>query len=295
MAVLVQGWRRGRHRFAIGCALAGSFLTLPVIVEIERWKEYYFHPRHAFFLLPTFAIVAAAGLLSTLHGLDPLRWTTTRDTTRDGAYAALSVLLIVATQAVPIARHLANPQQRFARTKTLRDFKALTQHLRDRVEALPPDRVYLLLAERGRPGHIGNPMLAKYLQWYGLANRVVLRGVDHPHDVRVDLARECPDGCAGRPAARVQKRLGAIGPFNARREMLDLVGVAAAPQTAAPVGAVGLLHYWRYLGGPPRHAPDFAVSTYRGISLFEKLAPARSPRTGDDPIGSLEAPGSVPP
>lgn len=261
--------KRGRERLSIALGMVLSFGAIPIIVEIERWKAYYFHPRHAFFLLPIFAIVAAAGLLAALRGLDPLQRTRLTEERRRTAYTTLVLLLVITTQLVPLVDHVENPKPWFQRSKTLRQYNRLTQHLKDRVEALGDDEVYLLVAERRLPGHIGNPVLAKYLQWHGLDDRVVLRGTDDPTKTRLATARLCPDGCVGQPAARVQQKLGAVGPFNSRRRMLELVEVSATPQTRAPVGAVGLLQYWRLSGGPPRRAPNFDVSTHVGMSLFE--------------------------
>lgn len=268
--------KRGRERLSIAVGMVLSFGAIPIIVEIERWKAYYFHPRHAFFLLPIFAIVAAAGLLAALRGLDPLRRTRLTDDQRRTAYATLGLLLVIATQAVPLSSHLENPKSWFQRSKTLRQYHLLTRHLKDRVATLGEDEVYLLIVERRLPGHIGNPVLAKYLEWHGLDDRVVLRGTDDPTKTRLTTARLCPDGCVGEPAARVQRKIGAIGPFNSRRQMLELVEVSATPQTGAPVGAVGLLQYWRLAGGPPRSAPSFDVSTHVGMSLFE--TPRRAQR-----------------
>lgn len=279
--LLLHERRRGREAFAVATGLVASFLTIPVIVEIERWKEYYFHPRHAFFLIPVFAIVAAGGLLAALRGFDPLRRGSLSEANRSALYTAIAIVLVFLTQVGPVFRHLDDPDPAFRRSKTLRDFRGLMHHLRSEVSRLAPDQVYLLITERRRPGHIGNPVLAKYLEWYGLADRVVLRGTDHPNDTRKAIGRVCPDGCAGKPAARVQKQLGAIGPFNSRREMLDLVEVAPQPQTGAPLGGIGLLHYWRMAAGPPFRASGFSSRVYEGMTLFEPSEP---------PHGSLEDP-----
>ncbi len=267
--LLVCEWRRGRESFAIAIGLAMSFATIPIIVEIERWKEYYFHPRHAFFLLPVFALVIAGGLLTALRGLDPLRRTALSGPTRKNAYTAVAISFVLLTQFGPVSAHLENPNAGFRRSKTVRQFRSLVDHLRERVDAMAPGEVYLLITERRRPGHIGNPVLAKYLEWHGLADRVVLRGTDRPHETREAMIRICPDGCVGQPAARVQQRLGAIGPFNSRRQMLELVEVEASPQTSAPVGGIGLSHYWRLRSGPPARADGFVVTKHVGLSLFE--------------------------
>ncbi|MDG2303366.1 MAG: glycosyltransferase family 39 protein [Candidatus Binatia bacterium] len=282
LALLIwHGWQQGRDRVAIAAGLGISFFAIPIIVEIERWKEYYFHPRHSFFLLPIFAIVAAGGLLVAVRGLDPLRRTKLRQATRKAIYTALALVLVVGTEATPVVRHLDNPNPRFKRSKTVRHFKSLMVYLQDQVAALEPDQVYLLIAERRRPGHISNPVLATYLEWYGLDDRVILRGSDRPIQTRQTIHRLCPEGCVGEPAARVQKKVGAIGPFNSMREMLELLEVSAAPQTAAPVGQIGLLHYWRHQVEPPSRAPGFVLSTHVGMSLFEKPLAAAPDRLGN--------------
>ncbi len=288
-ALLSREWKRDPARFAAACALVGSFAVIPVIVEIERMKEYYFHPRHTFFLMPIFALIAASGLLAPVRRLDLLRRLGGSAKTRDAAYVATGVVVALGLSALPLESYLANPQPRFARTKTLRGFKPLMRHLRKRVDEIAPDQIYLLLAERGRPGHIGNPMLAKYLQWHGLEDRVVLHGVDVPHATRRQLARVCPDQCDGVPARRLRLQFEAKSPFNARGEMLDLVGVAPDPPSRRPVGGVGLLHYWRYVGGPPARAEGFRIERFRGLSFFEPIRPTENERTS---ATRISAPGS---
>lgn len=272
----LNAFRRDLDRFSIALGMLAAFLAIPTIVEIERMKEYYFHPRHAFFLFPIFAIVAAGGILGTVRELDLLGRTRIRTSRKLAAYTSAAAVLALTSQLIPLAKHLENPKAWFQRSKTLRQYNSLAQHLQRRIEALEDDQVYLLIAERRLPGHIGNPMLAKYLEWYDLDDRVVLRGTDVPNQTRIAIASECPDGCVGERAMKVQTKLHVTGPFNSRREILDLVEVSPSPQTRAPVGALGLLQYWRLLAGPPARAPRFDVTTHVGMSLFEK--PGRAER-----------------
>jgi hypothetical protein len=267
--VLVYGWKRDTERFAIAAQLVSTILMIPVIVLLARWKEYYFHPRHALFLWPAFALISGTGLVFAARSIDPLRRIVVRQRTREMLSVAGILCLVVATQIPPAARYLSDPTEQLARTKSLRDFKTLAAHLRARVDHLAPGQLYLLIVERGPAGHLGNPVLSKYLEWYGL-DQVLLRGTDDPLHARAEVSRVCPDGCLGQPTQRVQIQLLVRSPFEMKQPIQDLVGLAPMRPDPRPIGAVGVLQYWGSRGIPPRAVDGFATTHFAGVSLFEK-------------------------
>jgi len=270
--VLVYGWRRGSEHFAMSLCLAAAVLLIPAIVELARLKEYYFHPRHALFLWPPFAMMTATALMVAARSLDPLlRRGIAAPGAREAVATVVVLAVLLATQLPAVERHLARPAEQFARTKALRDFKALAEHLRERVDRLAPGQLYLLTVERNEPGHLGNPMLSQYLQWYGL-DRVLLRGTDDPSATRNAMKRFCRDGCVGDPSRRVQIDLLVRNPFDTKREIAELVDLPPMRPDPRPIGAVAVLQYARPRGAPPRRANGFDTTTFRGFTLYEKTA-----------------------
>ena len=59
-------WRRGGVRRALAFVAAAAPFCLVPIIAIAQWKEYYFHPRHVLFLLPT-TLLAARSLTENAH------------------------------------------------------------------------------------------------------------------------------------------------------------------------------------------------------------------------------------
>lgn len=277
VTLLVRGWRAGREDFCIAVVLTAAFLSLFAIVEIERVKQYYFHPRHAFFLLPYFAIVTAAGIAIPLRSLDPLRIGRLSPPWITPLYAGLGLALIIGLSWAPLERHRKWPVFRFNESKTLRDFKGLSSHLERELATLPPDQIYLLLIDRGQQSFTSNTALAKYLQWHGLDDRVVLRGYLKPGQTRRGLVRLCEEGCAGRPASSIERHLQIDHALTPHPEFLRLSGLRRAKLSQRPVGAVGLVEYWR-LGRPrPLPASGYRKSDFPGFSLFEIEAEHFSP------------------
>ena len=111
--------------------------------------------------------------------------------------------------------------------------------------------------------------LAKYLEWYGLDDRVVVRASDRPNSLRARFRRVCPDGCVGQPVNQVRMKLRAPGPYSISEPIRELIGIPPTAFRTEPVGAVGLLHFWTFRNGPPRRAPGFRVRRYTGFSFFE--------------------------
>ena len=135
---------------------------------------------------------------------------------------------------------------------------------------LEPGTVYLLVSDRRKAGHIGNPMLAKYLEWYGIDDRVVLRASDRPNSLRTRLRRACPDNCIGEPANEVHMKLRAPAPYSISKPIRELIEIPATTISKKPVGGVGLVHFWTFHDGPPLRAPGFETRRYTGFSFFEK-------------------------
>src|SRR5262245_4744996 len=58
-----------RRRLPLLVAMSLATLAIPVIVQIARWKHYYYHPRHALFLLPVVHVATALALVAVLRRL----------------------------------------------------------------------------------------------------------------------------------------------------------------------------------------------------------------------------------
>lgn len=223
--LLWYAWRRGDGRFAIALYLVGSFLAIPALILLAQEKDYYFHFRHALFLLPHFVLVIATGLAVALRALTAVGLTR-RPSTREAVVVPIGAIAIVALQGPVVAAYLARPEPFFAESKTVRDLRGFMLQLRERIAALEPGEKYLLIAERRRPGHLANPSLAEYLNWWGLADHVVLRGTDRPEDTLRDLVQECVDGCRGRELFTIPAKLELPPPLGIRPEMKQLLGVS---------------------------------------------------------------------
>ena len=68
---LAYALRRRRELLPVVLSLQLVLLAIPAIVELARWKRYYFHPRHALFLLPAVEILTAIALLGIVRAIDP--------------------------------------------------------------------------------------------------------------------------------------------------------------------------------------------------------------------------------
>lgn len=233
---LVVLHRRGHG--GVGAALALLALAVPVIALVVRWKAYYFHPRHALFLLPLVALVVGVALA--------------RVTRR--APAALPFALVLAAMGPGALAFLRAPAPYFHLTKGPLDVKPFVA---DVARTLPPGAEGVVLAERRSPA---NAVLAWYLRWWRLADRVALRSSGLATRPLVRALR------AEAPAAALALRP-AVGLTPAFRRLLDLDG-GLGPWPAAR-GRWWLLAY-EPLAAPLPDAPDVVRRRYPG---FVMLAP----------------------
>jgi hypothetical protein len=247
-----------------------ELVTLPILVEILQWKRYYFHPRHVLFLLPGAELLAALGICGTvaavlewIPGLRHRRWI-------PSTVAALSLLVVLGLRLPVVRGFMARPHEYFARTKTDRDLKGLVRDLRARTAFYGPQDRYLLLVDRIGPGYLGNPTLAKYLQWYSLDKRVMLRATNSMPDIIEQLQHECDGPCRGKPTDEVARALKLKTPFevsNAKLALLDLK--ATSNNWPGVVRDVGVAVY---PGAGARRLPAFTGSDlwlYTGIVVAE--------------------------
>jgi hypothetical protein len=192
------GVRRGTAPVAWATVLA--FGALPAIALVIRWKHYYFHERHALFLLPLFHLTIAAGSVALLRGVDPLRRFVHAPARRRALETAALAVLALGLALPSLRSFLAVPQAHFARTKTLRDLGPVARDVAAELATVAPGTPYLLLAERDTTA---NAVLSTYLRWYGIADRVTLRSPGVPLD-RVEPILQAgggdPAGLRLRPA-----------------------------------------------------------------------------------------------
>lgn len=263
--VLRYGQRRGAGRLAITLYLVGSFLAIPALLLLARQREYYFHFRHVLFLLPHFALVTGAGLavaLRALLGSAPGR--------RGAWHLLLGIAVVLTLQLAPLRSYLAEPERFLSTTKTLRDLRGLTEQLRSRLARMAPGEKYLLIAEKRRPGHLANPSLAKYLVWYGLDDRVLLRGSDHPEETLREVASRCDEDCRHRDVLYLPILLRLPGPFGIRPEIRSLLRLPPIEETrAAPLGGVGIVSWERSGQRPPAPGARYDVTPRRGATFYD--------------------------
>ena len=116
-AMLLTAWRRSRATLPVVVYLALSCLAIPVIAFFVRSKDYYFHPRHALFLLPLAGIITAVGMTDLLRGLFARRFESAR--TREAVVAGVACALILAAQLPVVWQFLRSPASFYAQTKTM--------------------------------------------------------------------------------------------------------------------------------------------------------------------------------
>jgi hypothetical protein len=206
----------------VTAAVAAGIVTSPfVIAALMNWKHHFYHPRHGLLLLPgvvllvALALAALADLLERLPALS--RW-------RHVVPIAVTTALVLACQGPPAKRYLTTPDRFFQRTKILRDFKSLARDLRARAAGYDERQRHLLIVGRVGPGHLSNPLLGKYLEWYGLTDQVVLRGVPRPSDVLRKIRSYCPTSCE-RHGWTLQAVLALQSPFELSPPKRRLVGL----------------------------------------------------------------------
>lgn len=269
-ATLWYGWRRGVGRFAIALYLVLSFLSIPALIGLAREKEYYFHFRHALFMLPHFDLVIALGFATAFRAVDPLRFAFRSPAARTAGNVVLGALVILALQGGTAIAYLRDPDPFLAESKTLRDLRGLMGDLQGRLAGMAPGDKYLLIVERRRPGHLANPSLAEYLGWHGLTDHVVLFGTDRPEDTLAELRNLCRDGCARRDIEAVASELRLSPPFGIRPEIRALLGVATNPGgTTARLAGVGVVYWDRPAGRAPGRFRGYTVSARRGLTWYD--------------------------
>jgi hypothetical protein len=269
---LLHARRRGTLPIVLNleCAL----LAIPLIVLLEKWKEYYFHSRHALFLLPSVVLLIAIGLHTAVEMLRPSRLLFRDSHRREAADLLIAVCLVAAVQLPTLRAYVTRPGPFFAQSKTLRDFKGVTQEIEKRARSLEPGDKFLLVAERDP---LANAGLAQYLKWYKLLDRVVLRATNDPPAMLERIREKCRPGCRGGVLEQWLGLRGAIGLHPSFRELLGLRGQMGG--WPGRVQRSGALLYSKQDGAPPRGVSE---RRYRGIVLLEyrpRQAPGAAPLT----------------
>lgn len=248
-AMLVAAARGSRRQLPVAAVLAMSGLALPCIAAVVRWKQYYFHPRHALFLLPLAALATAAGLAVVLRAL--LGRAVPDRRRRETTVAVAACVLIAAAQLPAIVRFVRDPVPLFAQTKTLHDWKGVMFAIAPRVAALR-DGSLVLVAERTSSA---NAIGWHYLRWWGLAPRVSFWGYAGDWGT---LARAVarPDGATPGPAA-----LALRVPVGLTPEFRHLLAIEPAiPRWPPAVGG------WALVGFAP-FPPEVAGAGWRVTRL----------------------------
>lgn len=272
-------YARRRGVLPVVLYLEASLLTIPVIVELARWKRYYFHPRHALFLLPAVEVLTAISLLVVVRALDPFRFVPPLRARRDACNLVLVCTLVVATLLPTLRTYVVSPERFFARSKKTYDVKRVTQDVRDAVAGYGPREKYLLVAQRNS---MANTTLAQYLRWYGLEDRVVLRGTQDPAKTLRALARVCATGCLGQRGPVLDRALELTAAVGLTPEFQRLLGllrpIGQWPGTVREIGVV------TYGPLPQGVAVDgFSQRKLRGVQVVTVaahgggLAPPRAP------------------
>jgi hypothetical protein len=262
---LIFAWRRGRALFAVVLSLTLSLLAVPLIVELARWKHYYFHPRHALFLLPAVVLLSAIALLFLVRALDPTRWLGVGVPRREAWNLALASALVLATQLPTVRDYLAYPERFFARSKKTYDLRGVTVAVRDQVASYGPGDKYLLVVEGNK---LANMPLAQYLRWYGLTDRVVLRGTNDPSQTLERARAECARGCVGQRGGIVDRALQSTAPFGLPLDFQRLLGLLEPiGKWPGVVRRIGIATYSRLPGAKP--GDGYVARQLRGVQLVE--------------------------
>jgi len=230
-AMLVAAIRRSRDTLPAAAYLALSCLAIPIIAYFVRSKQYYFHPRHALFLLPLMGIVTAAGLAAALRWLLGLFLREAR--TRETIVAAVGCAIVLGAQ-LPIAwRFVQEPTSFFAQTKTLHDWKGVMARLAPRVREAG-DGTLVLVAERESPT---NAIGWHYLRWWNLDSRVSFWGYSGDWSTLVR-------GVAAGDGTPSPETLALRVPVGLTEDFRSLLGIdAPIPTWPARVGGWALVAY----------------------------------------------------
>jgi len=213
---------RGRMSTPLAATLVLLALgILPTITAIERWKLYYFHPRHGVFLTSVIAVLVGLGAAACAG------WVTRRRT-------KVGLVLAPAMVAVALAPSAFGYVQRAESvlwlTKSLRSFGPVMEEITARLASAPPHGKILLVAPRHGRAPLVNPVVARYLAWWGLTDRVVFRGSAILATTLTRVHAICGRTCRGRPGPALEREIGALGaPFLQSRDARRLLGLHGRP------------------------------------------------------------------
>jgi hypothetical protein len=255
---IVARKERGAGALAVVVLLAAA--APGVIVLIARSKAYYYHPRHALFLLPMVHLATAIVLGGGL----------TRLVRSSGAGGVVGTIAVLAVSASAVHAYVTEPLPFFQATKTLRDFRGLARVLADRTAGQDPDARYLVILEGRRAGHLANPTVAFYLDAYGLTDRVLLAGGGEPTALLSRVAHACPTGCRGPVTLPLLLPLELRDPFDQPPGLRRFMGVHAGSWGTA-VSGIGVVTWAPDLPAPP---PGLSVTRLDGLAFYEPALPA---------------------
>jgi len=235
-----------------------SLASVPVIVYVARAKHYYYHPRHAIFLLPLV-------LLSTAMVVGPAL---ARGLRSELAAACVGVALVVGGTWTLVRAYVTDPMPFFRQTKTLRDLRALTAVVAARSTNAAPGERYLVALSRGRPGHLANASLAFYVDAYGLTDRVALAGANELARAADTLAAACPDACRGAAGGTLATRLTLGDPFDQPAPMREFLALPPEGPLKPPARLAGAALVVWAPDLPPK-APGCVATSIEGLTLIE--------------------------
>jgi hypothetical protein len=252
-AMLLWARRHARETLPVAWYLALSWLAIPVIAFFVRSKQYYFHPRHALFLLPLVGIVTAAGLTAMVRGLLARRFASVD--TRETVVAAVVCAIVLGAQ-VPIAwQFLRTPTPFFAQTKTMNDWKSVMERIAPTARGLS-DGQLALIAERVSPT---NAIGWHYLRWWGLHPYVTFWGYSGDWGALVQAIQQNPTGAT---STALQLRV----PVGLTDDFRRLLGIdPPVPTWPARIGAWGLVSFQPF--PPAVGAAGWGVARSPGIEL----------------------------
>ena len=254
--------RRDRVASAVTAVFVLSACSVAIMVAIAHAKQYYFHPRHALFLLPMVhlatALVVGRAIARVVHA--------------PTAAAVAGGLLALVVTAPTVRAYVADPFAYFHATKTFRDYRGLTRLIAERIASGPANAGYLLLLEKRRPGHLANPTLRFYLERYGIADRVVLAGIDDPAHTLTKLPKLCPARCRGRVTDKLREALRGRDPYDQNMIMRRLMQLPESPWRNDLLG-IGVVAWAPTNPRKPAGVRDIRLN---GLTLFESAAMARA-------------------
>jgi hypothetical protein len=261
-AMLLTAWRRSRATLPLVVYLALSCLAIPVIAFFVRSKDYYFHPRHALFLLPLVGIVTAVGFTDLLRGLFARRFESAR--TRETVVAGVACALILAAQLPTAWQFLRAPAPFFAEIKTMNDWKGVMERIAPTARAMPDGKLALIAERASATNAIG----WHYLRWWGLHPYVTFWG--YAGDWGTLARTVATDGASTNPTALALKV-----PVGLNEDFRRLLGIDPPVPTWPPhVGAWALVAFQAF--PPSVAAAGWAVDRRVGIELALPPAPVHA-------------------